>query len=504
MSGSLGEGQAAVTSVPVGSVSTAVRLGMLFGPAVFGVTAAGVALPEVALALRAGPAVAWVLIVHALALGIGTAVFGRLADSWGVRAALAAGSAVLAVGAIICLTAPSLGVLIAGRLALAAGSGAMTSCALAVLAATGPDRRPRILAAYGGVMAVFAAGATLAGGVATAWLSWRVTLVLPALSLLAVPFCVPLATRPGSRRPVDAAGAALLTLAAGSLVLLVQARALSLPLAAVAAIGGVLVLSAAGLSLRTRRRPEGFVPPAVAGAAGFRAAAVIGIGVYGGLFALMYAAPQILGGTHGWSVLTIGVALLPGAVVGAVSSRQAGRLGAVMGRRLLAGAAAVTAAAMVIAGTAGGPYVLVAATSLALATFAVAQVVLTAEMSALLPASWRGAGMGLLNLAFFVGGGVGSAVAGTLAPWTGLPGSVAVIACFPLVAAMVALTRLPPSPAHRREVSSPAAGSALSAARSCPTGAATGAARMASEVTTTGPSSGRTAIPGTEGSPETS
>lgn len=35
--------------------STGVRLGALFGPAIFGVTAAGVALPNVAAALHATP-----------------------------------------------------------------------------------------------------------------------------------------------------------------------------------------------------------------------------------------------------------------------------------------------------------------------------------------------------------------------------------------------------------------------------------------------------------------
>jgi MFS family permease len=116
-------------------VPTALRLGALFGPSVFGVTAAAVALPEIARALHAGPAeVAWVLTAHALALGVGTAVFGRLADAWGVRAALLIAAAVLAAGAVVCAAAPSLGVLVAGRLVLAAGSGGT--------AAAGPRSSP--------------------------------------------------------------------------------------------------------------------------------------------------------------------------------------------------------------------------------------------------------------------------------------------------------------------------------------------------------------------------
>ncbi|MEV8634139.1 MFS transporter [Streptosporangium sp. NPDC051023] len=432
----------AVDPAPISPFSTAVRLGALFGPAVFGVTAAGVALPSVAAALHAGPvAVAWVLTAHALALGIGTAVFGRLADSWGVRTSLIVGSLVLGAGAVCCLVAPNLGVLIAGRLVLAGGSGAMTSGCLALLAATDPARRARVLATYGGVMALFAAGATLAGGVATAWLSWRVTLVLPALSLLAVPFCLPLATRPGSHRRVDVVGAVLLATASSSLLLLIQSRALGLPGAVVAAVATVLVLSSAGLAWQVRRRQDGFVPRPVVGDAGFWVAAVIGVGVYGGLFAAMYAVPQILTRTYGWSVLTVGAALLPGAVVGAALSRVTGGLGPRTGRLLLAGAAAVTGVIMVVAGSVGGgAWLLVAGTSLALASFALTQVVLTGEMSARLPLPLRGAGMGLLNLAFFVGGGVGSAVAGALAPSMGLSRVLVVVACFPLVAAVLALT----------------------------------------------------------------
>ncbi|WP_433250602.1 MFS transporter [Streptosporangium sp. CA-135522] len=432
----------AVDPAPIGPFSTAVRLGALFGPAVFGVTAAGVALPKVAAALHAGPvAVAWVLTAHALALGIGTAVFGRLADSWGVRVSLTVGSLVLAAGALCCLAAPNLGVLIAGRLVLAAGSGAMTSGCLALLATVDPARRARVLATYGGVMALFAAGATLIGGVATTWLSWRVTLVLPALSLPAVPFCLGLVTRPGSRRPVDVVGAALLATAAASLLLLIQAPALGLPGTVAAVIAAVLALSSAGLVWQVLRRGDGFVPRPVVGDAGFWIAAAIGVGVYGGLFAAMYAVPQILARTHGWSVLTVGAALLPGAVVGAVLSRMAGGFGARTGRWLLAGAATVTGVIVAVAGTVGGgAWLLVAGTSLALASFALTQVVLTGEMSARLPLPLRGAGMGLLNLAFFVGGGVGSAVAGALAPSMGLSRVLVVVACFPLAAAVLALT----------------------------------------------------------------
>ncbi|GLF99143.1 MFS transporter [Streptomyces yaizuensis] len=447
-------------SVPAagGRARTAgLRYGLLFGPAVFGISSAGVALPDVAAGLGSGAsATAWVLTVHALALGIGTALFGRLADAHGIRTALLVGSAVLAAGAVVCLLAPGLPALVAGRGVLAAGSGALTACALALTATAAPAERPRILAAFGATLAVFTAAGTLAGGAVTAWLSWRVTLVLPAFSLLAVPLCLRAATRRnGSGRPLDALGAALLTLVAGGLLLLIQAPALGLPATAVAALATVLLLSAAGLALRVRTAETSFVPRALVTDGGFLRAAATGTGVYGGLFATMYAVPQILVREHGWSVLEIGAWLLPGAIAGSLCSRLAGRLPAATGgSRLLAATALACALALaapaLVPGAAGHALPLLLAASLGFAGTAVTQVVITALLSARVEPALRGGAMGLLNLGYFVGGGAGSATAGAVAASGSLTAALSAVALFPLTAAVTALTLGRPGGARRR------------------------------------------------------
>ncbi|YCK39245.1 MFS transporter [Actinomadura sp. ATCC 39365] len=427
-----------------GSGSIGIRLGALFGPAVFGVTAAGVALPDVAAALGARPgAVVWVLTAHALALGIGTALFGRLSDAWGVRRTLLLGSAVLASGALACLVAPSLGALVAARAVLAAGSGALSAVALNLAATAEPERRQAVLAWFGSAMAVFSAGATLAGGLVTQALSWRLTLALPALALVAVPFCLPVARRAGSGGRVDVVGAGLLAAGVSAFLVLVQSANLGLPWPVAALAGVVTVLAGAALVRRTRTVAGGFVPRDLPADRVFRGAALIGVGVYGGLFATMWAAPQLLAGVHGWSVLTIGAWLLPGALVGVVLARIAGTRS-----WLLPAVAAAFALCLVAAGLAGaltgGPgapaawaaALLVVAASLGFPAFSLAQVVITARMSASYPVERRGGAMGLLNLTFFVGGGIGLGVAGALSRLAGLPGTLMVIALFPLAAAL--------------------------------------------------------------------
>ncbi|MFI9591928.1 hypothetical protein [Nonomuraea sp. NPDC052265] len=143
-------------------------------------------------------------------------------------------------------------------------------------------------------------------------------------------------------------------------------------------------LAGAALVRRTRTVAAGFVPPDLPADRVFRRAALAGVGVYGGLFATMWAAPQLLAGVHGWSVLTIGAWLLPGALVGVVLARIAGARS-----WLLPAVAAAFAACLVAAGLAGvlagvlgggltGAVLLVVAASLGFPAFSLAQVVIAA------------------------------------------------------------------------------------------------------------------------------
>ncbi|MGP4113368.1 MFS transporter [Streptomyces sp. 4N509B] len=428
-----------------GSPATAgVRLGLLGGPAVFGVTAAGLALPDVGRALDAAPsATAWVLTVHALALGVGAAVAGRLADARGVRFALLLGAFALGLGTLVCLLAPNLPLLVAGRLALATGSGATTSGAVALVAAFPPERRPRVLAGFGGTMAGFSAAATLAGGVVTDGLGWRVTLVLPGLALGALALCLPMAGRAGSGRPVDAAGAGLVAACASCLLVVVQSPTLGLPAAATVPLAVLAASALAALVARVRRRADGFVPrPLVTDPVVLRTVG-LGVGVFGALFATVFAAPQILVLRYGWDVLVVGAALLPGGVVGAVLARRASAATVRVGTLLLAVTSLATAGCLALTAVVDGSAVVVVTASAALCAFAVTQVVVTARIAQRVGPAARGGATGLLNQACFVGGAMAAAAVGTLSRSVDPRTALAAVAVLPLAAGVLALTDRP-------------------------------------------------------------
>jgi predicted MFS family arabinose efflux permease len=269
-------------------------------------------------------------------------------------------------------------------------------------------------------------------------------MALPALSLVGVGLCLRRAAAPAAqpRAPVDVVGTGLLAVTAAALLVLIQARTLRLPAPLVGAAALLAALGALGLTRGVSGRRTGRVPRFFAGDP-FYVDCAIGFGMFGGYFAALYAVPQILVHDHGWSVLAVGVALLPGAILGAAAARAVGHLAASLGaRRLLAATAAAFTAALGAAGATGAAAGFVVAASFGFTAFGITQVALVDRVSARTPAAHRGAAAGLLNLAFLVGGSVGSSAAGALSPSLGLPHALLVVAALPLAAGLIAASRL--------------------------------------------------------------
>lgn len=422
---------------------TGVKTGLLAGPMVFGVSAGSLALPDAAVGLSVPPAAtAWLLGAYALTQGTGTALFGRLSDARGVPRTLLFGAVLLSAGAVLCLAADSLLLMIAGRLTLGTGAGAMTAAALSIAAQSTDVDRNRTLTAMAATMAVFVGSGTAIGGVVTTALSWRATLVLPLLCLAGAVLCRRLATTHsvGSGVAVDGIGAGLLIVTSGGALTLIQARTLGLPVAATGVVAGVAMGTAVLLVWWTRRHPTGFVPRAVTGLSTFRSAAVVGAGTFGGLYAVLFAVPQILVRQHGWTPLIAGLALLGPAALGALLSRCAGPLASHVGHgRILTVVCALFAAATAAIGLSGGAIpVLVVGTTLSLVGFGVTQSLLVAQVSAAVPAPARGTATGLLQLAHVTGGAVGSAAAGALTLALRPADALAALTLLPLGAAVVA------------------------------------------------------------------
>ncbi|MDG4794997.1 MFS transporter [Micromonospora sp. WMMD1082] len=406
----------------------------------YGVSAAAVALPASERHLPSDSAVLiWILTAYAVGVGVGALAGGRLADLWGSRPVLATAAALLTVGALVCLIASTLAVVVAGRVLLAAGSGAAMAAALTATAGLPAARRPTALAAFGACLAGFSATAPLAGAAAAHW-SWRVALVLPVLSVVAVPACWPMTYRLPRRTPVDWPGAALVTACAAGLLLIAHTAA-GQPGVATIMITAATAALAVGVAVRARRRRDGFLPRGVLSASWFRYAAATGACVYGGLFGLLYAIPHLLT-RQGHSTMDIGLLLLPGAVVGALLTRATVRAARrVRQGRVLAVVSLLLTAALCYAATDQRPWALATASTAAFTAAAVAQTLLSGYATTRAGAA-RGGAIGLLTLVTFLGGACGAAVCAAQWHTAGPAVALTVAAVLPAVGTITAL-RLP-------------------------------------------------------------
>lgn len=171
-----------------------------------GVSIANVALPTLAVSFGATfQQVQWVVLAYLLATTTLVVSAGRLGDLLGRRRLLVSGISLFAAASVACAVAPSLGWLIAGRVAQGAGAAVMMSLTIAFVGHTVPKSRTGwAMGLLGTMSAVGTALGPSLGGLLIAGLGW------PAIFALNLPLAIVavfLARRylPADR-PGDAAG----------------------------------------------------------------------------------------------------------------------------------------------------------------------------------------------------------------------------------------------------------------------------------------------------------
>jgi len=430
----------------------AILLGVLFGLTGMGSAAAAIAVAPLAAAYGVGEGAAtWTISLYALMLGIGTAVYGRVADLSGPRTPMTVGIVLMSTGALIAALAPSFPIHLVGRLAQGAGAAAVPTLGAAVLSArySGKEKSAALVRLASIAAAVTSLG-PLAGGTVVDVLDWRFAIALPMLGLLVLPLIWPAMHVGGTGARLDFVGAGLTALAAGGAVLLVQSPSTGV---GVALAGGVLlVLGVPATIAWVRRHPDGFLPVEVISNPAVVRSAFAAAAVPAAWFALLIAVPAVLL-DRGWDAWTVGLVLVPSGIVGLLMPRVIGPL---MNRleppRSLMVASAISVGSLLLAALGAGfgsPPVLVAAVVLVTVAFGIGQPALSAAVGAAVKESVRGVALGVATLVFMVGGSVGAAVVGGLGPALGLGPAIGFLALMPLAGLVVV------SPT-RRIVSEPA------------------------------------------------
>ncbi|GAA2819721.1 MFS transporter [Streptomyces showdoensis] len=357
-------------------------------------------LPDMAGSLGIRTATAtWLVTVFAWAMAVGTPLMAGLLRRRGLGTTLRLSAALIVAGTAVVAVAPWLPVAMTGRAAQAVGGAGLITAAMSL---AGSVRRMGVITAGFGTLG--AVGPLLGSAVAGAT-SWRVSLAVGAVALLALPAVMRRAdlSAPPRSTPFDGRGAALLVLTATALVLVPR-----YPLPAVAAS----LLTGAVLALHIRSHPTGFVPAALLRSRAFVLSALLACTFATSYFTLLFTVPQLLRDRTDWTTSTIGtgqlVALLAGSALSMVLAAASSRLGRprVLTLLLTVGALAPLTAVL----TPWAPLLLLVAT-LAVFTTSAGQATLAVYATQAAPAAQRPTAIGLFNLCYQLGGAFGPAVA---------------------------------------------------------------------------------------------
>jgi len=296
-------------------------------------------------------ALAWVITGYSIVFGSLLVTAGRTADRLGSRRMFFAGMGVFSLGSALCGLAPSVSLLVAGRLIQGVGAACLLPASLSLLLDAYPsERRSQVVALWGGVGALAVATGPSLGAlvVSTAGWRWAFYMNLPvALAAFAVGRRILPRSAPNAERGTpDYPGVVLISTALAALVLAIS-EGPSWGWSSgrdIACFAATAVLGAAFL-YRSAHHPEPVLDLSLFSARSFSVANTTTLLYSMGFFAMLLGNILFLTGVWHYSILRAGLAITPSPLVVAAVSGPAGRLAARVGFRkvLLAGASLLAA-----------------------------------------------------------------------------------------------------------------------------------------------------------------
>lgn len=263
---------------------------------------------------------------------------GAISDARGRRRVFALGLVGFGVASLACGLAPTMELLILGRLLQGAAGAFLVPGALAIItAAFDGEERGRAIGVWAAATSALTTLGPLVGGALVQTVSWRaaflVNLPLVVIALVALRR-VPESRDEAATGRVDWLGATVAVVAVGGLAFGLtrgQESAWADPLAFAALVVGGIALVAFPVLMAVR--PDPLVPLGLFRRRNFSVVNLATLLVYGALYTSMTFQSLFLQGTLGYSPLAAGIVSLPLGVLLALLSTTAGRLAGRLGTR---------------------------------------------------------------------------------------------------------------------------------------------------------------------------
>ena len=284
-------------------------------------------------------ALAWVITGYGIVFGSLLVIAGRTADRVGSRRVFFAGLAVFCLGSALCGLAPSVPLLVVGRLVQGVGAAAVLPSSLGLLLGAFPtERRSQVVALWGGIGALAVATGPSFGALLITGFGWRAAFVVN-LPIGLVAWLVGRRVLAGSTPTAghaapDYPGVALIAGALAALVLAISQGPSwgwsSAPV--VACFAGAVGLGALFV-YRSSHHPEPVLDLTLFRARSFTMANAATLLYAMGFFAMLLGNILFLTSVWRYTILQAGLAVTPGPLVVALVSGPAGRMAARFGFR---------------------------------------------------------------------------------------------------------------------------------------------------------------------------
>lgn len=304
-------------------------------------TIVNVALPAIGEGFGVGTVgLEWIVNAYTLVLASLLISSGALADRFGRRRIFQIGLVVFGVASIVCALAPSVGVLIAARIAQGVGGSMLSPVALAIVVnvMTDPKERAKAIGVWAAVFGLSMAAGPIVGGVLIESFGWRsvfwINVPVIAVVLMLTAVFVP-QSRAEQPRRLDLPGQVLLmVVVGGSVALLIEGPRIGW-LASGAIAGYVAVAAALAAFVRVEsRKSEPLMDPSLFRHRPFTAAVLGAIVVFVALNATLLLGTFYLQQAREMTPAAAGAMTLPMAVAATICAPLSGILVGRFGARL--------------------------------------------------------------------------------------------------------------------------------------------------------------------------
>ncbi|MCM2677205.1 MFS transporter [Alkalicoccobacillus plakortidis] len=353
----------------------------------------------------------WIISSYSIGYALTTVIYSRLSDSVSIRLLIAIGVTILMAGSVCGIFATDFNTLLLARILQSGGAGAIAGLGMVIVSRYIPyERRGSALALISAASAMAFGMGPIVGGIVYQTFGLAGLFAITCLVILIFPIIIPLLPKEKPRSfQFDVIGGVLTVVNTITLLLAVTQRSLWMLLIC---LGSIVIH---GFYLR-RKKPT-FIRKELLKQPAYVKLLVVGFCVMSLNLGNLFLMPLVLANEFQTTAMGIGFIIAPGAILTAVISRYVGRgidsLGngrfLLWGHVLLAGVAAVFAVF-----TSVSPLVILIGYLFFSPAFSATLSALNNEVSRILPDEYIGSGMGMMQLAQFMGGSLSVAICGIL------------------------------------------------------------------------------------------